>query len=92
MSVLASRVPGCRETFDEGISGLGFEAQSAADLCRAVEAFLALPYEQKKRMGLAGREKMEREFSREIVIDAYQKEIAVICGTNKEKVRDYETV
>ncbi len=90
--VLASRVPGCRETFDEGISGLGFEAQSAADLCRAVEAFLALPYEQKKRMGLAGREKMEREFSREIVIDAYQKEIAMICGTNKEKVRDYETV
>ena len=71
---------------------MGFEAQSAADLCRAVEAFLALPYEQKKRMGLAGREKMEREFSREIVIDAYQKEIAMICGTNKEKVRDYETV
>lgn len=73
--VLASNVPGCRETFDEGVSGIGFEPKNIDDLVRVIKQFIALPYEKKAAMGRAGREKVEREFDRKIVVDAYMKEI-----------------
>jgi galacturonosyltransferase len=83
--VLASNVPGCRETFDEGVSGLGFEAKSVDSLVSVIERFITLPYEKKVAMGLAGRKKMEQEFDRQIVVEAYMKEIKVILS-DKEGV------
>lgn len=73
--VLASRVPGCIETFNEGSSGLGFEVRRIDSLVKAIVQFYNLPYEKKKAMGIAGREKMENEFDRNIVINAYIDEI-----------------
>lgn len=83
--VLASNVPGCRETFDEGISGFSFEPRSVDSLVQAIERFIALPHEQKAAMGLAGRKKMEREFDRQIVVDAYMREIENILEENDKK-------
>ena len=83
--VLASNIPGCRETFDEGISGFGFEPRSVDSLVQAIERFIALPHEQKAAMGLAGRKKMEREFDRQIVVDAYMREIENILEENNKK-------
>lgn len=83
--VLASNVPGCLETFDEGLSGFGFEPRSVDSLVQAIERFIALPYEQKVAMGLAGRKKMEREFDRQIVVDAYMREIENILEENDKK-------
>ena len=83
--VLASNVPGCREAFDEGISGFGFEPRSVDSLVQAIERFIALPHEQKAAMGLAGRKKMEREFDRQIVVDAYMREIENILEENNKK-------
>lgn len=74
-AVLASRVPGCKETFDEDVSGFGFEVRSVDSLVEAIIKFINLPYEQKKAMGLAGRKKMEIEFDRKIVLNAYLDEI-----------------
>ena len=37
---------------------------------------MALNWEDKKNMGLAGRTKVEKEFDRQIVIDKYLEEIA----------------
>ena len=73
--ILASNVAGCKETFDEGVSGFGFEPQNAGSLIDAIERFLALSWEEKRAMGLAGREKVVREFDRQIVVDAYMQEI-----------------
>ena len=73
--VLASNVPGCKETFEEGITGLGFEAKSGESLYSAIERFIALPYEKKKQMGEKGRLKVEKEFSRQTVVDCYMNEI-----------------
>ena len=39
-----------------------------------MEKFIALPHEEKMKMGLAGRAKVEREFDRKIVVEAYLKE------------------
>lgn len=77
--VIASAIPGCRETFDEGVTGLGFEPKSANSLADALERFIALPWEEKRAMGLAGREKVKREFDRQIVIDKYLAEIENIA-------------
>jgi len=73
--VLATRVPGCQEAFDENESGIGFEAKSGDALCEAIEKFLKLPNNKRKEMGIKGRAKVEREFSRQLVVDYYMYEI-----------------
>ena len=73
--VLASRIPGCSETFDEGKSGFGFESKNAQSLEAALLKFLALSYEEKRAMGIAGRKKMEEQFNRKIVIAKYFEEM-----------------
>lgn len=73
--VLASNVTGCIETFDEGISGLGFEVKDADSLTETIKKFIELPNDQKKAMGMAGRRKMENEYNRKIVTKAYMFEI-----------------
>jgi glycosyltransferase involved in cell wall biosynthesis len=80
--VLASNIPGCKETFDEGISGFGFKVRDVDSLVNTIIKFVELSYEQKKNMGLAGRHKMEREFNRNIIVNAYLQEIDKVF--NKE--------
>jgi glycosyltransferase involved in cell wall biosynthesis len=80
--VIASRVPGCIETFNEEVSGLGFDVRSVNSLVDAIIRFIYLPNEQKMAMGTAGRKKIEKEFDRKIVIEAYLQEINSI--TEKE--------
>lgn len=74
-SVIASDVPGCKETFDEGVSGFGIKPKNAENLINVVEKFLLLPRETRMQMGVAGRKKMEKEFNREIVVNAYIEEL-----------------
>jgi glycosyltransferase involved in cell wall biosynthesis len=78
--VIATNRSGCREIVDEGRNGFFVEAKNTADLVDKIECFLALPWEKKRRMGLAGRIKVEREFDRRIVVSAYLREIEKVCG------------
>ena len=73
--VITTNVPGCRETFDEGITGFGCEAKSAESLFAAMKKFLELPQEKRAEMGINARKKMEKEYDRNIVIKAYMEEI-----------------
>ena len=77
-AVMASDITGCRETFDDGVSGILFKVRDSKDLAQAMEKFLNLSTEERKAMGLAGRAKVEKEFDRNIVIDAYMNEIEQI--------------
>lgn len=74
--ILASNVTGCKETFDDGVSGIEFEVKSVKALISAIQQFLDLPHENKKQMGLAGRKKMEQEYDRKIVINSYLEQIS----------------
>ena len=76
--VITTTVPGCRETFDEGITGFGCEAKNANSLTDAIEKFLSLTKQERELMGLAARAKMEREYDRKLVIDAYKEEIELL--------------
>lgn len=77
--ILASNIPGCRETFDEGTTGLGFAPRNVASLVGTIERFISLSYEERKNMGIRGRKKVEREFDREIVVRTYLEEIQKIA-------------
>lgn len=80
--VLATNIPGCKETFENNITGLGFEVRSVPSLVEAITKFIKLPNYQKSQMGILGRKKMEKEYDRKIVINAYVQEIDKL--TNKE--------
>lgn len=69
--VIASDIPGCKETFDEGISGYGFEVKNIQNLMQAIIRFTELPYKEKQQMGFFGRKKMEQQFDRNIVAQKY---------------------
>lgn len=81
--VLATNIPGCKETFNENISGFSFYVRDTNSLVDAIIKFIELPYERKKSMGLAGRRKMEMEFDRNIVVKAYLEEINGIYKENR---------
>ncbi len=73
--VIASDIPGCRETFDDGITGLSCRPRSADELTHVMERFIALPHEAKAAMGIAGRHKVNASFDRQLVVSAYLNEI-----------------
>ena len=78
--VIASNISGCLEAFEEGKTGFGFTPGNGQELIRAMEKFLALPVEERASMGRRGREKMEREFDRRLVTEAYMDEVSKILG------------
>ena len=73
--IVTTNRPGCGEIVDDGVNGYVVKQQDGYDVARKLEQFLGLSYNEKKEMGLAARKKVEREFGRQIVIDAYLKEI-----------------
>ena len=77
---LCSDIPGCREIVDDGSGGFTFEPKSSEGIAEAVERFAALDYQTRRSMGEAARAKVEREFDRNIVIDAYLNKIYEIVG------------
>ena len=79
--VITTDRSGCKETVENGVSGFVVKQRDIKELILAVEKFIALPNEKKKAMGLSGRLKVEREFDRNIVVDAYLQEIKKIVDT-----------
>ena len=66
---------GCRETVDDGVTGYVVPVKDENAVLEAVEKFLSLTWEERKAMGLAARAKVEKEFDRQIVVDAYLQEL-----------------
>lgn len=73
---IASKINGSRDVIDDEVTGYLFETGSAEDLTDKVKKFLDLTLEDKVKMGLAGRAKVEKEFDRKIVIQKYLNELA----------------
>ena len=73
--ILASNIPGCQESFDEGVTGFGFSAQNAQSLKETIEKFLSLSIDEMQNMGQAGRKKMQTQFDRNFVIEKYVEQL-----------------
>ena len=81
--IITTARPGCGEIVDDGVNGFLVQERDSADLIRKIEAFLALSWEQRRAMGLSGREKMEREFDRRIVVKKYLDELETVKAKEK---------
>lgn len=78
--IIASNIPGCRESFDEGKSGFACEVKNADSLIAAMEKLIATPYMERVKMGECGRKKMEEQFDRSIVAKMYIERIEKIIS------------
>lgn len=84
---IASNIAGCKEIVMEGKTGYLFEPKNIADLTEKVERFIKLSHQEKENMGKSAREKVEKEFDRRIIINAYMEEIEKILSQGKVKSR-----
>ena len=70
--IITTDNPGCRETVNDGVSGFIYPGGDVDALVAKIETVVhEMTNDERKTMGLEGRKKIEKEFSREIVIDAY---------------------
>ena len=71
---------GCKETVIDGVTGYIVKQKDSKDLIDKMVRFINLPYEEKKQMGIAGRKKMEQEFDRQVIVNAYMKEVKMVLA------------
>jgi glycosyltransferase involved in cell wall biosynthesis len=69
--VITTDSPGCREAVDDGVTGLLCQPKSVDSLVAAMDRMIAMPGDERRRMGRCGRSKMEREFAEQIVHREY---------------------
>lgn len=73
--IITTDNPGCKETVCKDKTGFIYHGGDVNGLVTKIEQFLALKNERRKRMGEIGRSRIQKVFSRQIVIDAYLSEI-----------------
>lgn len=80
--IITTNRAGCREIVDDCVNGFIVNQQDSNDLINKVDNFIKLPYAQKVEMGKFARKKVEAEFDRTIVVDAYLQVVADIQAHN----------
>ena len=73
--IITTDVPGCREVVDEGITGFLCKPKDYVSLAQKMEMMVNLPHETRVSMGKQGREKIQNEFSEDIVCELYNQAI-----------------
>ncbi len=76
--VIASNIPGCKEIFDDRVTGIAVDVKDKEDLVRGIEEFLSLSKDNREQMGRKGREKVETSFDRRIIVEKYIDELKKI--------------
>ena len=79
--IITTDNPGCRETVNDCVSGFIYPGGDVDALVQKIETVVYdMPNCTRKQMGLEGRKKVEKIFSREIVIKAYLEKIQELMG------------
>lgn len=79
--IITTDNPGCQETVNDCISGFIYHGGDVDALVQKIETVVRdMPNSSRQVMGLEGRKKVEREFSREVVIDVYLRKIKELTG------------
>ncbi len=66
---------GCKEVVDDGVTGYICKQRDVQSLKECMEKFMLLSHEERKKMGLCARKKVEKEFDRQIVVEKYISEL-----------------
>jgi len=80
LPLITTDIHGCKEAVDDGKNGFLCKVKDTESLIDAMERFIALSAEERRQMGLHGREKMVKEFDRKLVIGQYIKVIQSVIG------------
>lgn len=75
--IIATNRSGCQETVEDKVTGFLIPIQNEVALIDALEKFIAMKPEERQKMGQAGRVKMEKEFDRKFVVEAYMEELGI---------------
>ncbi|MEO6843971.1 MAG: glycosyltransferase family 4 protein [Ginsengibacter sp.] len=69
--IITSNTTGCKEIVDDNITGFLCRVKDSNDLAEKMEKMLLLSPEEREKMGEKAREKIIKEFDKEIVLEAY---------------------
>jgi len=78
--IITTNTTGCKETVDDEITGFLCKVKDAEDLADKMEKMYLLSEEDRKTMGIKGRQKIIKGFDKQIVINAYLKAIHEILN------------
>jgi glycosyltransferase involved in cell wall biosynthesis len=78
--VITTNTTGCKETVDDEVTGFLCKVKDAQDLAHKMEKMYVFSEADRKTMGRKGRQKIIKEFDKQIVINAYLKAIHQILG------------
>ena len=78
--LITSDIPGCREAVEDGVSGYICPAKNADALYDTMQCFVELPESWRAEMGRRGRERMEKQFSKDAVVAETIKQLGIING------------
>ena len=67
--IITSNIPGCKEAVVDGITGYLCETKNVDSLYKAMKKIVNLTCEERRTMGIAGREYMESDFDKVKVIE-----------------------
>ena len=81
--IITTNIPGCKEAVNDKESGFLYTKKEKEGLVECIELFTRLTLEQKEKMGVNGRLKMEKEFNRNFVVCAYLLEIEKALTSSK---------
>ena len=73
--IITTNRSGCREVVEDNKNGFMIPCKKTDALINAIEKFLHLSWEEKKRMGIEARMTVERRFDRQIVVEKYVEEV-----------------
>lgn len=74
---------GCNEIVEDGVTGYLVEVKNAKDLAEKMRKMYKLSKEEREQMGIKARQKVIKNFDKQIVIDAYLRAIENVTQKRK---------
>ena len=73
--IITTDRPGCKEIVEDGVNGYIVKAKDTNDVIEKIEKFISLSNSERAQLGINGRNKVEKQFDRRIIIDKYMEAI-----------------
>ena len=80
--IVATNVPGCREVVTDNVTGLLCEAKNAGNLAAKLAQVIEMSEDERRAMGLRGREKVTAEFDEALVVERYRQTMHALTGSS----------
>lgn len=78
--IITTNTTGCKEIVEDGVTGYLCKVKDTWDLAQKMEMMILLTEENRKNMGQKARQKIIKEFDKQIVLNAYLKAIREVLA------------